>query len=227
MKYEVILFDADDTLFDYSLAEAHALKRVFQEHGIELLQSHVDTYRNVNQQLWNDFEKGAVTLDFLRHERFSRLFTELKVKMDAVYFSEQYVQYLGEGSYLIEGSEALIQQVLGHGHRIAIITNGIKKVQLSRIGRSLLSNSFEHIIVSEDTGFQKPHTGIFDFAFNKLRITDKSKVLIVGDSLSSDIQGGINYSIDTCWYNPKRKPNETSIKPTYEIAELSELLQLL
>lgn len=227
MKYEVILFDADDTLFDYSLSEAHALKRVFLEHRIELLQTHVDAYRIVNQQLWNDFEKGAVTLDFLRHERFRRLFAELEVELDAAYFSEQYVQYLGESSFLMEGSEALIQQVLGNGHRIAVITNGIKKVQLSRIGRSVLSNSFEHIIVSEDTGFQKPHTGIFEFAFNKLNITDKSKVLIVGDSLTSDIQGGINYGIDTCWYNPKRKPNGTTIKPVYEIGELSELLELL
>lgn len=227
MKYEVVLFDADDTLFDYSLAEAHALKSVFLEHQFELTQSHVDLYRIVNQQLWHDFEKGAVTLDFLRHERFRRLFAEIQLELDAVSFSERYVDYLGEGSFLIEGADELISKVLHNGQRIAIITNGIKRTQLNRIGRSSLANSFEHIIVSEDTGYSKPHIGIFDFAFDKLKITDKAKVLIVGDSLTSDIQGGINYGIDTCWFNPRRKPNGSSVKPTYEIQQLNELLQLL
>lgn len=227
MKYEVILFDADDTLFDYSLAEAHALKSVFHEHQIELLQAHVELYRSVNQQLWNDYEKGTVTLDFLRHERFRKLFAEMQAGLDPVHISERYVHYLGEGSFLIEGSEALIRQLLGRGHRIAIITNGIKKTQHSRIGRSVLANSFEHIIVSEDTGYSKPHTGIFDYAFNKLNISDKTKMLIVGDSLTSDIQGGINYGIDTCWFNPKQKTNESTIKPTYEIQSLAELIRIL
>jgi len=227
VKYEVILFDADDTLFDYSLAEAHALKRVFLEFQIELLQSHIELYRSVNQQLWNDFEKGEVTLDFLRLERFRKLFAEVKVELDAVHFSERYVHYLGEGSFLIEGSDALIQQILKNGHRTAIITNGIKQTQHSRIGGSILAHSFEHIIVSEDTGYSKPHTGIFDYAFEKLNLIDKSKVLIVGDSLTSDIQGGINYGIDTCWYNPKQKQNNTNIHPTYEIQNLHELLQLV
>lgn len=117
--------------------------------------------------------------------------------------------------------------MLHNGHRIAIITNGIKRTQLNRIGRSSLAHSFEHIIISEDTGFSKPHIGIFDYAFDKLNMMDKAKVLIVGDSLTSDIQGGMNYGIDTCWFNPRRKPNETSVKPTYEIQQLSELLQLL
>jgi len=227
VKYEVILFDADDTLFDYSLAEAHALKSVFLEFQVDLLQSHIELYRSVNQQLWNDFEKGEITLDFLRHERFRKLFAEVKVELDAVHFSERYVHYLGEGSFLIEGSDVLIQQILHNGHRIAIITNGIKQTQHSRIGRSALAHSFEHIIVSEDTGFSKPQTGIFDFAFEKLNLINKSNVLMVGDSLTSDIQGGLNYGIDTCWYNPKRKLNRTSIIPTYEIHHLNELLQLL
>jgi 2-haloacid dehalogenase len=222
VKYEVVLFDADDTLFDYSLAEAHALKSVFIEHQIELLPSHVELYRSVNQQLWNDFEKGTVTLDFLRHERFRRMFAEFEASLDAVHFSDRYVHFLGEGSFLIEGSEALIEKMQRDGHRIA---NGIKQTQHNRIGRSSLANAFEHIIVSEDTGYSKPHTGIFDYAFDKLQITDKSKVLIVGDSLTSDIQGGINYGIDTCWYNPKRRRNESLIKPTYEIHRLDELLQ--
>ncbi|MNZ73498.1 putative HAD-hydrolase YfnB [compost metagenome] len=227
MKYEVILFDADDTLFDYTLAEAYALKQVFQEHEIELAPAHIEMYRSVNQQLWNAYEKGSVTLDFLRLERFRLLFAELKVEHDALYFAERYVEYLGEGSFLIEGAAELIEQTKGRGHRIAVMTNGIKKTQLSRISKSVLSQSFEHIIVSEETGYRKPQIGIFDYAFQLLKLTDRRKVLIVGDSLTSDIQGGINYGIDTCWYNPQHKSKPDSIKPTYEISKLSELLVLL
>jgi 2-haloacid dehalogenase len=227
LKYEVILFDADDTLFDYALAEAHALKSTFLEHQIELIQPHVELYRSVNQQLWHDYEKGAVTLDFLRHERFRKLFVEIQADLDAIHFSERYVDFLGEGSFLIDGADVLVAELLAKGQRLAIITNGIKKTQHSRIGRSSLANSFEHIIISEDTGYSKPHTGIFDYAFDKLLITDKSKVLIVGDSLTSDIQGGNNYGIDTCWFNPGHKLNSTSANPTYEIAHLSELPALL
>lgn len=113
------------------------------------------------------------------------------------------------------------------GCRLAIITNGIKDVQLSRIQGSPLCNTFEQIIISEEAGSQKPEPGIFDYAFAKLGITDKSKVLIVGDSLTSDIQGGKNYGIDTCWFNPLEKANEAGIKPTYEIRDLSELLRII
>ena len=121
----------------------------------------------------------------------------------------------------MEGAEELCRQLTERGQRMAIITNGIKEVQFNRISRSSLYDSFECIIVSEDAGSQKPHEGIFDYAFDKLNHPDKSEVLIVGDSLTSDIQGGIRYGIDTCWYNP-RKANPTAIQPKYEIHSLME-----
>ncbi|MNI68605.1 putative HAD-hydrolase YfnB [compost metagenome] len=100
-------------------------------------------------------------------------------------------------------------------------------MQLSRIKGSPLAEVFEQIIISEEAGSQKPAAGIFDYAFAKLGLTDKSKVLIVGDSLTSDIQGGINYGIDTCWFNPLQKPDSIGIQPTYEIRELAELLEIV
>jgi 2-haloacid dehalogenase len=228
LSYQIILFDADDTLFDYSKSESFALTEAFKHIGIDCSASIFQSYRFINQQLWNDYEKGIIKLELLRSERFKRLFAEhdLISEFNVDDFSDNYIKYLGEGSFLIEGAVDICNYLLSNGFRIAVITNGIKEVQLGRINKSELSTSFEHIIVSEDAGFQKPHTGIFEYAFNKLDIQDKSRVLIVGDSLSSDIQGGMNYGIDTCWFNPNRKINSSGIKPTFEINKLEELLRL-
>ncbi|MGG4102416.1 YjjG family noncanonical pyrimidine nucleotidase [Paenibacillus lautus] len=229
MRYNVILFDADETLYDYAKSEAFALSGVFGEIDQECTDAIVDSYRRINQQLWRDFEQGKVTQSDLRTARFDRLLAEhdIKCALDANAFSDVYIKYLGQGSFLMEGAEELCSQLAERGQRMAIITNGIKEVQFNRINRSVLCDSFECIIVSEDAGSQKPHEGIFDYAFNKLNHPDKKEVLIVGDSLTSDIQGGIRYGIDTCWYNPLRKANPTSIQPKYEIHSLMELHDII
>lgn len=229
MRYKVILFDADDTLYDYAKAEAFALSGVFGEIDQECTDAIVDSYRSINQKLWNEFEQGVVTQSELRTARFERLLAEhhIQCDLDAEAFSNAYIKYLGEGSFLTEGAEEICKQLAERGQRMAIITNGIKEVQFNRISRSLLCDSFECIIVSEDAGSQKPHEGIFDYAFDKLDSPEKKDVLIVGDSLTSDILGGIRYGIDTCWYNPQRKANPTSIKPKYEIHTLGELRDII
>lgn len=228
MKYEVILFDADDTLFDYGQAEKHALASAFAHYGMEDgAERYKESYKTINSRLWRDLEQGLISSADLRVERFRRLFAENGLELAPEAFSETYLLALGQGSFLIEGAEELCER-LGVC-RLAIITNGIKDVQLSRIAGSPLHSTFGHVIISEEVGSQKPEQGIFDYAFAKLGLTDadKSKVLIVGDSLSSDIQGGNNYGIDTCWYNPHGKRNETGIVPTYEIASLSGLFAVL
>ncbi|MFF2482798.1 YjjG family noncanonical pyrimidine nucleotidase [Paenibacillus sp. NPDC058071] len=232
-KYEVILIDADDTLFDFGKAEAHALQSVLREIGVDLEadgdgpESYTGRYLAINAQLWKDLEAGLVTTSQLRQERFRRLLdgdTKIALHPDAV--SNRYLELLGEGAFLLEGAAALCKELAAKA-RVAVVTNGIKDVQINRIARSGLADCFEQVIVSEDTGFQKPQTGIFDHTFGKLGIRDKHNVLMVGDSLTSDIKGGNNYGIDTCWYNPSGKPNTTDIRPTYEIRSYTELLALL
>lgn len=227
MNYDVVLFDADDTLFDYKKAEDFALSSVFEEFGIQSPDTDIiPLYRTINQELWNEFEKGAISLAELRVERFSRLFAGTGITVGADEFSSRYLNYLGQGSYLIDGALELIQEL--HAKlRLGIITNGIREVQLSRFAKAGVDHYFEHIIVSEDTGYQKPHLGIFEYAFNKLGITDPARALIVGDSLTSDIQGGLNSGMDTCWYNPHNKVNQTPVQPKFEIKQLSEVLNLL
>lgn len=227
MKYEVILFDVDDTLFDFPKAEAHALSSSFEEFGIQDTDATiVSQYHSINKQLWNEYEQGLITPAELKVERFNRLISSNNLQLNADDFSSRFLNYLGEGAFLLEGAAELCNSLCGQC-RLAVITNGFREVQLARIQKGGIAVCFEHIIVSEETGYQKPHTGIFDYAFQKLNISDRSNVLIVGDSLTSDIQGGINYGIDTCWYNPLGKDNTTALKPTYEIKQLSELLAIV
>jgi putative hydrolase of the HAD superfamily len=115
-----------------------------------------------------------------------------------------------------------------HGnYKLAIVTNGLKDVQNNRIRKSVIGEYIKDIIISEEVGISKPDPGIFEHAFNNIEQYDKSRVLMVGDSLSSDIQGGINFGIDTCWYNPHKTQNQTQISPSYEISNLMELLSIL
>ncbi len=226
MKYEIILFDVDDTLFDFNISEENALSKAFQEFELPKgLADYYSSYKEISKELWRELEQGMMTLPELGVVRFNRLFLEHKLDIKAEKFNSMYLKYLGKEVHPIKGSEELCHQL--SGYRLAVITNGYKDVQKARIASSSLCNTFELLITSEEAGAQKPSQEIFDFAFSRLQIMDKSKVLIVGDSLTSDIQGGINYGIDTCWFNRHRKKNDSGIQPTYEISELTELIKVL
>lgn len=225
-KYEVILFDADDTLFDFKHSERNAFHNSFASFGyMNGLTDYRPDYNAVSKVLWNDLEQGRITLQELAVERFRRLFVKTELDLNPESFSRVYLDYLGKESHLVKGALELCQNL--SDHRLAIITNGFSAVQTSRIKNSPLCNTFEQIIMSEQVGSQKPDKLIFDVAFSKLNMTDKSKVLIVGDSLTSDMQGGINYGIDTCWFNPHEQENNQAVKPTYEIKQLEDLLSIV
>lgn len=227
MKYEIILFDVDDTLLDFNISEKEALNKAFLEFEIStgLTKEYHDGYREISNGLWRDLEQGSITLAELGTERFRRLFLKHDIEINAEMFNRAYLGYLGKEVHLMHGAEEVCTAL--NDYRLAIITNGFKEVQISRIENSPLSEMFECLIISEEAGFQKPKKEIFDYAFSKLQITNKDKVLIVGDSLTSDIRGGMNYGIDTCWFNPYHKENNTDTSPTYEISELIELINIL
>lgn len=227
MKYEVIIFDADDTLFDFKRSEREAFKNTMLEFDIEYDENHhLKIYQGINNAIWKEFENGLITQEKLKVERFKRLSDALNTKFDETLFAKSYIKHLANASFLFEDSLELVES-LHKDYKLTIVTNGLKDVQHKRINKSLIAKYFQHIVVSEEVTVSKPDPRIFDHALNNLNHTDKSKVLIVGDSLSSDIKGGINSGIDTCWYNPHKNVNMTDIKPTYEISSLSELKGIL
>ena len=224
--YTTVIFDIDDTLMDFALSEHAALHNTFMDFKIPngFVDMH-DSYRAISKVLWNDLEQGDIALRELGVERFRRLFLEHQTDKDPVAFSNTYLGYLGKEAHLMAGALEVLEQ-LSHC-RLVIMTNGFGEVQKSRLQNSELASHFEHIVISEEAGYQKPNSGIFDYAFSKIGIEAKTKTIIVGDSLTSDIQGGINYGIDTVWFNPNGKKNESEIQPTYEIQDLLEVIDIV
>jgi YjjG family noncanonical pyrimidine nucleotidase len=225
MKYSWLLFDADGTLFDYDRAERAALERSFSRFGLEFREPYLALYRQFNGRLWSDFEKGIVSQQLIRTRRFELLFDAIGQNCDLNAFGEQYLVYLSEGTDLIGGAERVVKAL--HGKiGLLVITNGIPEVQRPRFDRSAIREYFADIVISGEVGAAKPSAQIFDAAFEIMDNPDKEQVLIVGDSLTSDIAGGSNYGIDTCWFNPEGVPRPDNLHIKHEIGALEQLLSL-
>lgn len=223
MKYLWLLFDADETLFNFGLAEENALKWTLEHFAIPFSREYIPLYATFNQQVWKEFERGEVSSQELRVKRFKLFFEELGISGDMPAISRLYLENLALGTDLIEGAEEVIAR-LKQNHRLAIVTNGIKEVQRSRLQRSVLRNSFEHLFISEEIGAAKPSKTYFDQVFTALGQPAHETVLIIGDSLSSDMKGGLDYGIDTCWFNPNGAI--TQLPVTYQISTLPQLLNI-
>lgn len=226
MKYRMILIDADNTLFDFDKAEANALSSLFRNHGLQEESDLLSAYHEINEKLWTEFEKNTITQDFIREERFRQLFDRYGIDRDPKEYGEIYLKYLADSSVLFSDSKEVCSY-LSKKYLLAIVTNGITEVQKSRLARSEIREFISALIISEEAKSGKPGKEIFDYALRKMNFHEKDKILMVGDSLTSDILGGNNFGIDTCWLNRKRIPNATKIKPTFEIETLLELKKLL
>ena len=226
MNYQWLLIDADDTLFDYEMAEADALMAAFADLGLALQPTHAEAYRQINAALWEAFERGEIAQKVLRLERFRRLFDAFGLGVNVEAFSACYLERLGQAGHLLPGAAALLEALSGK-IGLALITNGIAAVQRSRLVRSGLERYFDVVIISEEVGAAKPDAAIFDAAFAAMGYPSKATVLMVGDSLTSDITGGIAYGLNTCWFNPQAKPRPVGLHLRYEIRRLDEILDLI
>jgi len=225
--YPWLCFDADGTLFDYNRAEATALKKTFQSLSLPYESGYLDIYRRINQGLWQALEKSEITPAALRFRRFEMLLASLQLHGAADRMSSVYVEQLAICAELTEGAYEVLQ-ALHKTSRIAIVTNGLQSVQRSRLARSRIRNFIAELVISEEVGAAKPQAAFFDAAFARLGNPSRSDVLIIGDSLSSDMQGGAAYGLDTCWYNPAAEHRPVDLpRITYEIRHLRELLDLL
>ena len=219
-KYDIFLFDADGTLFDYDLAEENALKIMFDYCGFDYSDDIRSQYREINSFVWESYEKGEMTKDELQTLRFKRLFDKIGVSYDADLFNEKYLAELGRGSFLIEGAEEICREINSRNKKIYIVTNGMLATQKARIEHSLIKEYISDFFVSEYVGYQKPQIEYFDYVFSHIPKIGKDKIIIIGDSLTADIRGGINAGIDSCWFNRSGNKNETGILPSYEIDDL-------
>ncbi|MHC4941123.1 MAG: YjjG family noncanonical pyrimidine nucleotidase [Planctomycetota bacterium] len=222
MPYRWILFDADGTLFDYDAAEKQALRRTTVDLGLDPRPSLLEDFRAIQSELWPRYARGEITQDFLRVERFRML---LEVD-DADEVSDLYLAHLAEGSQLLEGARELLESLHGE-FGMALVTNGIADVQNSRLDRSGLRPLFETVVISAEIGHAKPHAAFFDEVFARIGRPRREEVLMVGDNLAVDIQGGADYGVDTCWVNPdaRQRPDEPRID--HEVRGVAELRDVL
>ncbi|PKO04989.1 MAG: noncanonical pyrimidine nucleotidase, YjjG family [Chloroflexi bacterium HGW-Chloroflexi-3] len=224
--YTWLLFDADGTLFAYDGAEDQALQNVFAHYQLPFEEKIAAAYKRINQGMWRRLEEQTITLMDLRWQGFADLFAELGIDQDALEFSRTYLHYLGQAADLIPGSLEVLEQLYGK-YNLAIVTNGFTEVQLSRIRISGLDRLFRHVFASESLGVFKPDSRFFDAVFDRIGQPARNNVLVIGDSLSSDIAGGAGYGLDTCWYNPNGAENNQGLLVTYEIKDLAQLLAIV
>lgn len=220
--YSWLLFDADGTLFDYDAAEAAALAESFSRSGLSFDAATIARYRVVNRFYWNEYEAGRITQDELRVKRFAHLLDELSYKVDPALVADEYLCSLSSQRMLLPGALELIE-LLSPSHRLLLITNGIPDVQRGRLRESPLRHHFEQVIISGEVGVAKPDPGIFDIAFKAMGGPSRRDVMIIGDSLASDIAGGLAYGIDTCWYCTKGDSPPPGTAVTHQVSRLADI----
>lgn len=226
MRYTWLFFDADDTLFDYPKAEERALAATLAEFELPALAGVLPAYREINQAVWREFEQGTISAVDLRLVRFVRLFERLGFNGKVEAFSQRYLVHLSQSSVLIEGVQSLLAR-LAKDYRLGLVTNGLPEVQRPRLVSAGITGFFEFEAISEELGISKPDPRFFQAALTLAGNPDPARVLVIGDSLNSDIRGGCQAGLDTLWYNPARLPADPRWPPAYEVHTLSEILSLL
>lgn len=226
MKYDILLFDADQTLLDFKKGEHDAIKEVFIAVGIPSDDATVEEYSQINDSLWKKLERGEIEKARLLVERFEILCDRHGYIADAGKMAELYIDTLSTKSYLL-GNALDICCRLAEKCRMYIITNGVKKVQDGRFNSSPIKECFDGIFISEEIGFEKPRTEFFDAVMSSIPDFDKKRALVIGDSLTSDIKGGINAGIDTCWFNPSGKTAPADMNINYVISDLAEVEKII
>jgi len=227
-KYELVLFDIDGTLLDFEKAERVGMKETLTRYGLKNDDEVLDSYNEINICHWKIFERGELSLDNLLVKRHEVLFERYGFKQDAAKFNDYYESRLKNCAYLVEHALDILDYVKSKSCKMAIITNGIYETQTNRITLSSLNEYFQHVYISEKIGYSKPRKEIFEHIFKDIGgDIKKENALIVGDSLTSDIKGGNNFGIDTCWVNPQRLENDLDVKVDYEIQSLLQLKEII
>lgn len=222
---EFLFLDLDDTILDFHKAERIAIAKTIRDFGVEPTEEVLQRYHVINKWHWEQLELGKLTRAQVLENRFAVLFEELGVDVDATACARAYEKNLSIGHYFLPGAEEAVDS-LSKKYRLFLASNGTASVQKGRMTSANLYRFFEKVFVSQEIGYNKPSNEYFDACFNQIPGFDKEKAMIVGDSLSSDIKGGINAGIATVWVNPGHKA-PTDIVPDYEIEALSQLEALL
>ncbi len=225
IKYTSLFLDLDNTLLDFYKAEAVAVKKVLEQYSLPNDDSAIKTYSDINRDYWEQFERGEIPKSAIFEGRFVTLLEVFGEERNVSDISRDYCANLSEGYFKMDGADDILTYLKQKGYKLYATTNGLASTQFKRIKNSGLGAYFDKIFISEDAGHQKPEKEYFDYVIANIPEKDNSKMLIVGDSQSSDILGGMNSGIDTCWFNPNNDSPKYESK--FEIKNLYELKNIL
>ena len=226
MKFTTLLMDADDTIFDFPKCEYAALKNTLETFGLNFTDEVHESFSSINSHLWKEFENNRITCADLRIQRFRELIEKCFNGMqNADQLASEYIDRLSQQAILIDGAYDALK-MLSEYFSIYIITNGLKKVQRGRFGKTEISRFIKKLYISDEMNVQKPRKEFFDMVLSDIEEKDSRKVLVVGDSLTSDMQGGRNAGIATCLYDPHDKVAMPEERCDYKIRDLREIMMI-
>ncbi len=225
MKYTSIWFDLDNTILDFSRSAYEAFHELMKEIVGQSSDKLYQTYQPINKKVWKELEQGKINQTELRSRRWSLFFDAVNIDFDAALANKKFLDYLVKTDYIIEGSIDLLNDLKGKSQLI-LVTNGLKEVQRKRLEHYRLMDYFEHIVISDEIGVAKPHSAFFEHTMKLAGSHEKKNVLMIGDTLGSDIQGSIAFGVDSCWLSNSIDIH-TELKPTYTIQNLVQLRTIL
>lgn len=226
-KFTTVLWDVDGTLLDFIYSQRYALTKCFQTIGREINEEILNRYSEINDSFWKRLELGEITKAELLPGRFVKLFEEYGIEnVDVEAFRQEYQEALGSVFSYIDDSLNICKSLQGKVKQY-VVTNGVTSTQMNKLKLSGFYDIMEELFISEQIGAPKPHKEYFDYCLAHVEEKDKSKILLVGDSLTSDIKGGVLAGIPTCWYRPEGAVNNTEYKADYEISDLHMLYDIL
>ena len=223
-KYKYLLFDLDDTLLDFGKAQVLAFKKLLEDENIEYSDESFEKYETINKSLWRSFERGEISNKEVTSERFIRFFALFGMKVDGSEVDNRFRSYLAEGNQLFVGIIEMLEK-LSLTHKLYIASNGIGITQHTRLKNNNLNKYFDKIFISEEIGSKKPDREFFDIILKEIGVEDKGEVLMIGDTLTSDILGANNLGIDSCLVDIHKISNP-EIVPTYKIEKTIDLLKI-
>jgi len=227
MKHRLFLFDLDDTLLDFKASEQLSFVRTMQALGLrEGIDGLFPQYQAINLELWRSFERGEVSKDFLKVERFRQTFLANGLDLDPAAASHLYLESLSETVVLIDGAKQVCETLCAIGE-VGIITNGVESIQSRRIASSGLGDHISFVSTSEACGYAKPDSRFFQYTTQMAKSFAKHETIIVGDRLDADILGANRFGIESCWFNPGRLVNESEAVPTCEVDRLDDIVPAL
>ena len=225
-RYQYLLFDADNTLFDFDAANHNAFAQTCQYCGLTYSEELYEFYESFNRPLWHQLDKGEVTKEFLVVERFRRFLAAMNVDADPAECNRIQLSGLGSSTVLLPHALEVIEQ-LSQTHKLYIVTNAVASVQRARLAGSAIAPYITAAFISEEAGAAKPSKAYFDYVFAHIDGITPDNCLVIGDSLSSDVQGAINAGLPACWYNLKNDPRPADMAIDYEIHDLRELYDIV